>query len=410
MKVKKFYGVDNYDVISKVKNELGTDAVILHQRKVKQKGVLGVFKKPMIEVVAAIEEDEAATTSFKPKNLVKDPKENFNHLFQDTVAVNKKSSAIDTLNQVNTDKLQKSDLKQRVVSKTDSDLKKEIDDIKNLLGTVVHQMQHIHTQNSTDEATNPYHSYLYNMMLENEMDEELIRELLNSGNFEGTNELEIENKEALRETLLQFVPKSINNKPDFKSKVIFFVGSTGVGKTTTIAKIAANYSLEKGLKVGLISADTYRIAAVAQLKIYSDILNIPLEVIYSSEEIHGAIKRLENRDIIMIDTAGRSHKNDEHVEELSTLLKEIDDKEVYLVVSATTKNSDLKDIIHTYNFIDDYKIIFTKLDEVSTYGPILNIAMRNPQCISYVTTGQSVPDDIEMISSNTILNMLLREI
>ncbi|ABW19045.1 flagellar biosynthesis protein FlhF [Alkaliphilus oremlandii] len=409
MKVKKFYGVDNYDVISKVKNELGTDAVILHQRKVKQKGVLGIFKKPMIEVVAAIE-DEVATTSFKSKNSATDSKENFNHLFSDTPTVNKKFTTTDTLNRINTTKSTELDGIQPVGSKTDSDLKKEIDDIKNLLGTVVHQMQHIHTQNSTDQVSNPYHSYLYNMMLENEMDEELIKEILSNGNFEEVNALEIENKETLREILLQLVPESINNKADFKSKVVFFVGSTGVGKTTTIAKIAANYSLEKGLKVGLISADTYRIAAVAQLKIYSDILNIPLEVIYSPEEIHGAIKRLENRDVILIDTAGRSHKNNEHVEELSKLLKEIHEKEVCLVVSATTKNSDLRDILHTYNFIDDYKIIFTKLDEVSTYGSILNIAMKNPQSISYVTTGQSVPDDIETITSNTILNMLLREI
>ncbi|MBU5421038.1 flagellar biosynthesis protein FlhF, partial [Acetanaerobacterium sp. MSJ-12] len=99
----------------------------------------------------------------------------------------------------------------------------------------------------------------------------------------------------------------------------------------------------------------------------------------------------------------------EHVDELALLLNEVKNKSVYLVISSTTKNSDLKDILKTYSFIEDYKIIFTKLDEVSTYGPILNIAMREPEYISYVTTGQSVPDDIEVVTSNKILDMLLKE-
>ncbi len=192
--------------------------------------------------------------------------------------------------------------------------------------------------------------------------------------------------------------------------MIFFIGPTGVGKTTTIAKIAANYSLEKGLNVGLISSDTYRIAAVEQLKVYSDILSVPIEVIYSPKEIHHALDKLYDRDVVLVDTAGRSHKNKEHIEELNLLLNEVREKTVYLVISSTTKFSDLKDILSTYSFIDNYKIIFTKIDEVSTYGPILNIAMKYPEHISYITTGQSVPDDIEVVTSNTILDMLLKEI
>ena len=143
------------------------------------------------------------------------------------------------------------------------------------------------------------------------------------------------------------------------------------------------------MNVGLISADTYRIAAVEQLKVYSDILSLPLEVIYSPDEIHDAINRLNNQDIIMVDTAGRSHKNYEHIKELTLLLDEVKNKRVYLVVSSTTRNSDLKDILNTYAFLENYKIIFTKLDEVSTYGPILNIAMTEPESLSYITTGQA---------------------
>ncbi len=377
MKVKKFYGVDNHDVITKVKSELGSNAVILHQRKVKPKGIFGFLKKSVVEVVAAIEENEIATTMTNITNMAK---------------------------------AQEINLRERATLKSkDKELQMEINDIKSMLGTVVNQMQSINLSKATDDLNSKKNSYIYNVLRENEIDEELINELLNNCDID-INDLELKDKETIEKILAQIIPTTINNNIDFNSKVIFFVGPTGVGKTTTIAKIAANYNLEKGLNVGLISADTYRIAAVEQLKVYSDILNIPLEVIYSPKEIHAALERLSNSDIIMIDTAGRSHKNSEHVDELALLLNEVKNKSVYLVISSTTKNSDLKDILKTYSFIDDYKIIFTKLDEVSTYGPILNIAMREPEYISYVTTGQSVPDDIEVVTSNKILDMLLKEI
>jgi len=377
MKVKKFYGVDNYDVISKVKDELGSNAVILHQRKIKPKGLLGFLKKSIVEVVAAIEENEITTT---------------------------------VINTANVAKTQELDLKQRIALKSnEKELTREINDIKAMLGTVVNQMQNINLSKTNHNLDDRKDSWIYNILRENEIDEELINELLDKCDL-NVNSVEMNDKDTIKNILTQIIPPNINNNIDPKSKVVFFIGPTGVGKTTTIAKIAASYSLEKGLSVGLISADTYRIAAVEQLRIYSEILNIPLEVIYSPNEIHDALDRLRSKDIIMIDTAGRSHKNNEHVEELSVLLDEIKNQCVYLVISSTTKNSDIKDILETYSFIHDYKIIFTKLDEVSTYGPILNIAMREPECISYVTTGQSVPDDIEVLTSNKILDMLLKEI
>lgn len=381
MKVKKFYGVDNHDVISKVKSELGSDAVILHQRKVKPKGITGLFKKPIIEVVAAIEERESAATS--------------------PISVSN----------VNLAQYQELDLKQRIALKSnENELKKEIDHIKSMLGNVANQMENINIVKTNDNLNYRKDSYIYKIFMENEIDEDLINEILDKCDVDD-NILKLKDKDSIRNTVTPIVPAVFNNnQEDIDSKIVFFIGPTGVGKTTTIAKIAANYSLEKGLNVGLISADTYRIAAVEQLKVYSDILNIPLEVIYSHSEIHGAIERLSDRDIIMIDTAGRSHKNNKHVEELSLLLQEIKDKTVYLVVSATTKYSDVVDILKTYSFLDDYKIIFTKLDEVSTYGSILNIAMKEPEYISYVTTGQSVPDDIEVVTTNKILDMLLKEI
>lgn len=378
MKVKKFYGNDNHDVVAKVRDELGSNAVILHQRKVRPKGLLGIFKRPIVEVVAAIEDMSLPTVK---------------------------------LNTLNMAKIQELDLRERVAlkSKKNKSLEKEINEIKSILNTVVGQIEGVNMSKPQNDLDDIKDSYIYNMLRENEVDEDLISNLLKNC-AEDIKQLQFNDKETIKDFLAQIIPPNIsNNDIDLNSKIIFFIGPTGVGKTTTIAKLAANYNLEKGLNVGLISADTYRIAAVEQLKVYSDILNIPLEVIYSPDEIHDAISCLDNRDIIMVDTAGRSHKNHEHIKELELLLDEVKNKGVYLVISSTTKNSDLKDILNTYAFLKDYKIIFTKLDEVSTYGSILNIAMTEPESLSYITTGQSVPDDIEVVTSNKILDMLLKE-
>ncbi len=395
MKVKKFYGNDNQEAIAKVRGELGSEAVILHQRKIKPKGILGLFKRPIIEVVAAIEDTPLPTPmpiSTPEKTVKKDPRPTIKY---------------DTSNIAKTQEL---NLRKRVESKSkDKDLGREINDIKSMLDTVVNQMQDINISKTLDPLEDSKNNYIYNMLKNNEIDEDLIVNILNDCN-EDIKDMSMEDKETIKEFFTQLIPKNLTyDYKNLDSKIIFFIGPTGVGKTTTIAKLAANYNLEKGLDVGLISADTYRIAAVEQLKVYSDILNIPLEVIYSSNEIHDAIDRLGKQDLILVDTAGRSHKNHGHVKELELLLDEVENKSVYLVISSTTKSSDIKDILSTYSFLKDYKIIFTKLDEVSTYGSILNIAMTEPEFLSYVTTGQSVPDDIEVITSNKILDMLLKE-
>lgn len=378
MKVKKFYGNDNHDAVTKVRDELGSDAVILHQRKVRPKGFLGIFKRPIVEVVAAIED--------MPLPAVE----------------------TDTLNMA---KVQELRLRERVASKSEKNnsLEKEINEIKSILNTVVRQIGDVDISKPRNSSVDIKDSYIYNILRENEVDEALISNLLKDCT-EDIKQLQFNDRENVRNFLTRIIPPSIsNNDIDLDSKIIFFIGPTGVGKTTTIAKLAANYNLDRGLNVGLISADTYRIAAVEQLKVYSDILNIPLEVIYSPDEIHDAINCLDNRDVIMVDTAGRSHKNHKHIKELELLLNEVQSKGVYLVISSTTRNSDLEDILNTYAFLGDYKIIFTKLDEVSTYGSILNVAMTEPESLSYITTGQSVPDDIEVVTSNRILDMLLKE-
>ena len=204
----------------------------------------------------------------------------------------------------------------------------------------------------------------------------------------------------------EIVPlKESENKP----KIVFFVGNTGVGKTTTMAKLASKYMLEDKKEIAMVSVDTYRIAAIEQIKTYANILSVPMEVVYSPEEMIKTVEKHKKCDYIFVDTAGRSHRNDEQKKDLQEIINSVKDyeKEIYLVVSATVKYNDLKSISNTYDAMFDYKLIFTKLDETRGWGNILNLKLETGKALSYVTWGQNVPDDIGVVNPQIIAKKLL---
>ena len=193
-----------------------------------------------------------------------------------------------------------------------------------------------------------------------------------------------------------------------KPKIVALIGPTGVGKTTTLAKIAAKFVLEEGAKVALITADTYRISAVEQLKTYSDILGLPLEIVYNPQALQEAIAKHRDKQLILLDTAGRSQYNAYQMKELSELLNIDADIEKHLVMSATTKTSDGLELLDNFSLCKPDRVIFTKVDETKTHGIILNILHRRKAALSYLTNGQSVPDDIEPASIEKLAELLLR--
>ena len=193
-----------------------------------------------------------------------------------------------------------------------------------------------------------------------------------------------------------------------KPKIVALIGPTGVGKTTTLAKIAAKFVLEEGAKVALITADTYRISAVEQLKTYSDILGLPLEIVYNSQALQEAIEKHRDKQLILLDTAGRSQYNTYQMKELSELLNIDADIEKHLVMSATTKTGDGLELLDNFSLCKPDRVIFTKVDETKTHGIILNILHRRKAALSYLTNGQSVPDDIEPASIEKLAELLLR--
>ena len=191
---------------------------------------------------------------------------------------------------------------------------------------------------------------------------------------------------------------------------MFFVGPTGVGKTTTIAKIASKFCVEEKKRVALLTTDTYRIAAAEQLRTYANILEVPFRIIYSAQEVAQFYHEFESYDYILVDTAGHSHLNEEQGMNSNLILHSLDDvaqTEVYLVLSATTKYRDLICIADTYKKMAEYTLIFTKLDETASLGNLLNLRLYTDAELSYVTYGQNVPEDIGRFNPQTTVKQIL---
>ena len=189
--------------------------------------------------------------------------------------------------------------------------------------------------------------------------------------------------------------------------VVAMVGPTGAGKTTTIAKLAAYCSIYKENMVSVITADTYRIAAIEQIRAFAEIVDIGLQVIFSPAEASDALEACENDDIVFIDTAGRSQRNKEHMRELEEYLEVLKPEETHLVLSATTKDSDLHDTIKRYKDLKVNRLLFTKLDETAKLGNVFNTVNDGGIPVSYLTSGQSVPEDIELAQPGRFVRRLL---
>ncbi|HEY4743937.1 MAG TPA: flagellar biosynthesis protein FlhF, partial [Desulfuromonadaceae bacterium] len=192
-------------------------------------------------------------------------------------------------------------------------------------------------------------------------------------------------------------------------RIIALVGPTGVGKTTTSAKLAAMYALNRGNKVALITMDIFRVGAVEQLKTYSRIMDIPLEVASTPKELEKAVEKHSECDLIIIDTAGRSHKDKEKLDEMKNFLENKIPIEVYLCLSATTKDRELEEILRRFGVFQISKVVFTKIDESESFGNMVNLLMKDNLQIAYFTTGQRVPEDIEVATSAKLADMILRE-
>lgn len=396
MNVKRYIVKDINEAMIKIKNELGRDAVILNTRKIKSPGFLGIFKKSLVEVVAAIDDEQ------KPEKS-KDLNDEELQLLRDE------------LKKVVVERQQKQSVPEPILVEAK---KTEIDELKEMVINLANKVDSQTIQPSNIQSV----AEVKNENLE--ISEDRLERLLRNKDLNTSSIKKIKNilkgrlniNESTEQSILNTVrlivkelleePYTINEQDDHK-RIFLFVGPTGVGKTTTLAKLAARLSLINNKSVGLITADTYRIAAVDQLKTYSEILGLPLKVIYEPEEIKDALDRYTDKDCILIDTAGRSHKSDELLHDLKGILTYVENPEIFLVISLTTGYKDIKSIIDSYEFLDDYKLLLTKLDETSSLGNVLNIKLETGKPLSYFTIGQSVPDDIEIANIDKIADYIV---
>jgi flagellar biosynthesis protein FlhF len=194
-----------------------------------------------------------------------------------------------------------------------------------------------------------------------------------------------------------------------RRRVVALVGPTGVGKTTTIAKLAANFRLRDGIRMGLVTVDTYRIAAVEQLRTYAEIIDLPMKVVTSPREMRRALDELSGLDLVLIDTAGRSPRDELKIQELKSLLAEAHVDEVHLVLSMVASPKSLQATAEKFAPAGTTAMILTKLDEAVGMGSLLSVARRVPLPVSYLTTGQDVPDDIEHASARRVARLILGE-
>lgn len=407
MQIKKFVADNMTQVMALVKKEMGNEAIILQTKKAKTKGVLGFFKKDVIEVLAAIEPDKTVnraqlnkTYDYKANNkiLVEKKDESKNYISSNDRNIAKNDVSFKEVNKVYQKPTQ--------TLQSEKDITKDIDEIKSVIKDLNNRFSQTFKTEEDEETSKlkvNYSNKLESKGMSKSLSEELIQEALETYNS-------CDQDIIIKVINSKFSNFERKNKLSTIKKYNVFVGPTGVGKTTTLAKIASNIAINESKRIGFMTLDTYRISAVEQLRTYAEILNCPIEVAYDKEDVTEAIKRLESRDVVFIDTAGRSHKNKGHMKELEEILNSIIEKEVFLVISANFNKDDIKDILCVYSFISEYNIIITKMDETSREGLVFDIMNESKQPIAYTTYGQNVPDDIEMFDLTKFINEFSREI
>lgn len=406
MIIKKFTGKTEAEAAEAAKKELGNGLVIMNVREVKKKGLFSFLSPKQIEVTAALEEEspQRQQGSSRLVTLQEAGTGKNVSIRNSTENIERKLDSLQTLlesqlNNRNSDDGEK--------EKT-SEIQKEKMDAEEQQG-VEKQAQNEDEQNPEQDK---FIRLLYNKMLDNEMDEKYVNSILEDASK--TKKADLPFDYLLANIYQKMVLKFGRSEGILPSEdgpaIVLFIGPTGVGKTTTIAKLAGKYCVEEKKKVALLTADTYRIAAAEQLRTYANILETPFRVIYTPEELQAAIDDYWDCDYIFIDTAGRSHQNAEQLEKMKEMvagLKRPEKYQVFLVLSATTKYRDLQKIADCYGKIADYELIFTKLDETEAVGNLLNMKLYTGAQIAYVTCGQNVPDDMEMFNPQKTVKQIL---
>jgi flagellar biosynthesis protein FlhF len=371
MRSKTYRGKTMKEALTRVRRDLGGDALILSSREVRRRRLFGLGPRALVEVIA---------TDTMPSE----------------VEITSRSGPVD-----------------QIASASSTTLHARVGEQLGRLHAMVETLSksgHIdHLLPELPSALVP----TYSQLIEADVPEVLARRLVRhvADNLEPD---QFDHPDTIRAALSDAVELSIPVAPPIRAvvgtrRVIALVGPTGVGKTTTVAKLAANFKLAHGVRVGLITVDTYRIAAVEQLKTYAEIIDLPLAVVNDPVEMPRALDELGDVDIVFIDTAGRSPRDEVKIRELAEFLLQARPDEVHLVLSAVAGHRSLRSAVERFATVQVDRLILTKLDEADSLGGALAVLGLSSRPLSYLTTGQAVPDDIEPADRKRLARLILRQ-
>jgi flagellar biosynthesis protein FlhF len=460
VKIKKFAAATEQEAIEKIKEELGDKALVINVRRGQPRGFFAFLRKPFVEVTAAYDDDSDRETLEDLARVQAEskfaedlsaaafgmgiPESGISSTSIPGPSLSATSISAAGMSVIGEKSLAgTSGAEIAAIAAMEAQINEKDERIKllsdmllttgDMLSRAQKQMSVARHDITTDRQRlyqNNLLQVFYDTLVENQVSAQIAQEILDDLDGPSINP-------ALGAKLADHtINNEINNKLDinFIVKIVYnslvrligspevleareskgnpqkfaFIGPTGVGKTTTIAKLTADLYLNRGLDVALITADTYRIAAIEQLKTYGDILGIEVAVAYKPEELRAHSEEANDiSDFILVDTAGRSHKNRDNLLELNEFLSSVPGLEVFLVLSLTTKYEDMLNIVDTFSQICDFRIIFTKMDETDKLGAIVNICYHTGKRLSYITFGQNVPDDIKTLAPGEVAMRLL---
>jgi len=391
MKIQKYVAPNMPEAMKKIRAELGNDAVILHSKVIYTGGFLGLFKKRNIEVLAAIDPSISDTPI---------PPQTKNREVRNSVLIKEPSSRTEPINQAGSSIANK----EKKISDF-PDIAKQLDEINQNVQAFGERSNNVSFSIPTPikNVVNQLDKQEINEMIK----ARLVKDLVAKWYAAGEDVLDVHVFKWAQAFLLAEISPYSFGEVSLSKKYINVIGPTGVGKTTTLAKIAANIILKQQKTVGFITTDTYRIGAIEQLKTYANILDVPLEVCYSMEDFEHATKKLKDCDVILIDTAGRNFRNKKYVEDLMQVVDYKREMETLLVLSMTAKQKDLEEIYKQFSAINIDSFVFTKLDETSSYGAMINLIVTCKKGVAYMTTGQNVPDDIVPATPLELVNKII---
>lgn len=401
MQLQTFRAPTMAEALAQVKSSLGADAVILHTRCYSRRHWLGLRRQEVVEITAGrdlrVPSRPRRISAVAPQHLPAN-----RAAASDPISTHANAGSLAVAGQ----RLLETPAANSVMIRSISE---EMGCLRNMVSDLMREMRLDRTPQVPEEL---YEFYM--RLTASEIDKEIACRTVRT-TFQALRAEHLSNTDFVREKIAEQIEKLIpTSGPIRRMKVhgphiVSLIGPTGVGKTTTIAKLAANLKLREHQRVGLITIDTYRIAAIDQLKKYADIIGAPLRVVGSPEDQRQAIESMCDCHYILIDTAGRSPNDTLKLGELKNFLNRAEPDEVHLVLSCTASQPCVELAVERFGQVRVDKLIFTKLDEAAHVGHVVNVIQKIHKPLSYVTTGQDVPDDIEVGKGRKLAEMILRK-